>query len=491
MIDTCLLTTALVVAGSLPLSYAIVRTPLVALLLAPLVTALISTAAVVLMVTIGLPFRFWLASTYLVSWAAAGWWLTRPRIATMSMSWRAAVATIAVLAAPFLPILHPPTAWDAHSIWWLHAGYFLFDGQVARTAMADPGFAFSHTDYPPLASAPVAAVWSLLGQGYRTAQLVSALTTFSAIAMAVVAVRTAFARTRPVLAWSAGLAVGLSTWATGGEYVAAGYADALWSVSLLGAAALLLLSPDPLRQPALALILLAAAILTKNEGLVGGGILAVLVTLRERHHISRVWMVWVPVAAGGAWVVLSRLVGSTSDIQESGPLGNLSRGGAHLNARLQPTLDAFWGNVGPLAAAAVICSVAGTLLLRHRRTELGVGSDCWLWLLNFGYTATLVLIYVTGRSDITWWLGASADRVTLPTAMLACLSAVGWLLVATSGPSGADGTRPPAVEPASPAADGGSGSAVTGRTAPVAPVSYRAQQPRKDHVAPTYQAAGA
>jgi hypothetical protein len=437
-----LLTITLVVAAGLPLAFMIVRSMPVALLLAPLATALVSTAAVVLMLMVGAEFRSWLAAAFVITWLVCGWWLyrrwwpRRPQPARPAVSglagvpWLAVAVTSGVLAVPFLLVLHPPTSWDAHSIWWLHAGYFTYDGEIARQAMASPGFVFSHTDYPPLASAPVAAAWTLLGQDYRTAQLVSALTTFSAVASAVVAIATAFTRSRPWLAWSAGIAVGLSTWATGAEYVAAGYVDALWSVCLVGAAAALLLRPDPFARPALGLVLLTVAVLSKNEGLVAGGILAALVTIRERRDLGRAWLVWLPVGSGLGWAVLARVVGATSDIEQAEPLGSLFGDTGRLATRLRPTLDALWEMVGPLVVLAILCSLAGLLLIRGRRAALGVGSDIWIWLLSLGYATTLVFTYVTGPSDIDWWLGASADRVTLPIAMLACLSAVSWLLAA-------------------------------------------------------------
>jgi|GEM_PF-1455155 len=447
-----LLTVALIVAAGLPLAFAIVRSVPVALLLAPLATALVSTVAVVLMLVFSASFRSWLAVAFMITWAVCGWWLRRTwwlcrkQPAPPAVPWPAGApwlafgVTAGVLAVPFLLVLHPPTSWDAHSIWWLHAGYFTYDGEIARAAMASPGFAFSHTDYPPLASAPVAAAWTLFGQGYRSAQLVSAVTTFSAVAATVVAVATAFARSRPWLAWSAGVAVGLATWATGAEYVAAGYADALWSACLVGAAAALLLDRDPFVRPALGLVLLTAAVLSKNEGLVAGGILAALVTVRERRDLGRAWLVWLPVGSGLAWVGLSRLVGSTSDIEQAEPLGSLFGDTARLTSRLPPTLDALWETVGPLVAVAACCSLAGALLVRRRRAALGTGSDLWIWLLSCGYATTLVATYVTGPSDVDWWLGASADRVTVPIAMLACLSAVSWLLAAVSDRDGPAGT---------------------------------------------------
>ncbi|MFY1695129.1 hypothetical protein [Solwaraspora sp. WMMA2101] len=441
-----LLTVTLVVASGLAPAFAVARSLPVALLLAPIATALVSTVAVVAMLAFGADLRIWLAAAFIVAWAISLWLLRRPRPAQPAVPWLAVAVTSGVLAVPLLLVLHPPTSWDAHSIWWLHAGYFTYDGEIARAAMASPGFVFSHTDYPPLASAPVAAAWALFGQSYRTAQVVSTLTTFSAVATAVVAVAAVFTRSRPWLAWSAGIVVGLSTWATGAEYVAAGYADALWSACLVGAAAALLLHRDPFARPALGLVLLTAAVLSKNEGLVAGGILAALVTVRSRRDLGRAWLVWLPVGSGLAWAGLARAVGATSDIEQAEPLGGVFGDTGRLATRLPPTLDALWETVGPLVVTALGCALVGFLLVRTRRATLGVGSDGWIWLLSCGYTATLVFTYVTGPSDIDWWLGASADRVTLPVAMLACLSAVSWLLAAVGARDGLPpaGTSTPA-----------------------------------------------
>jgi hypothetical protein len=127
---------------------------------------------------------------------------------------------------------------------------------------------------------------------------------------------------------------------------------------------LLLFGKDPFARPALPL-LLAVAALTKNEGFVAAGALAVFVTLRERRNLRRAWCVWLPVAAGLAWSAVARFLGARSDVT-NGHFRELLAGDKAVFDRLPPTIIALQAQVGMILAFSLGAAVAGGLFLRCR-----------------------------------------------------------------------------------------------------------------------------
>ncbi|MEU7849760.1 hypothetical protein AB0B74_01135 [Micromonospora parva] len=439
---------ALLAAG-FPLAFAVLRSPFLAVLFAPVTAALLSTVAVVLMLVVGGPLLLWLGLV-LVAGAVGAWWLSRrPGESAPYGGWSHALLIALPLLPPCFMIFEPAFQWDAHSIWWLHAGYFANGSEYARATIGSPAFVFSHTDYPPFASAPVAAVWSVVEPDFRTAQMVGALVTVSAVAMLVYLVRRALNRVSARVAWALAIAVGLATWATVPYAVTGGLADALWSTAFAGAAVALLLGADPLRRPALPLVLLTVAALSKNEGLIAVAGLAVLVTLRARADLRRAALVWLPVLAGGAWAVLARLLDAQSDITS----GASDARDAGVVERFQFTVAALWDVVGPLLVGAAVVALIGTVFLRGRRHAAGLAADGWVWAANGYYLAVLIGTYLSGPNEIQWWLATSVHRVTLPVVLLAAVSLAGWVAVAFGGDSRA-GSQAVLDQPREPAMSG-------------------------------------
>ena len=434
------LATALVVLAGLPLGYALGRNWLLGFVLGPLVTAVCASAATMAMLAIGGSLLPWLVPVFLAQYAAAALLLRRPVAPLPYGTWAEARWLLLPLLPPALVVFAPPTGWDANSIWWLHAGYYAYGSRFARAAIIDPQLAFSHTDYPPLGSAPVAAVWSLYGRGdLYLAQFVSAVTTLAAIAALVYCVRQVTGWAPVALSRLVAVGVGLAAWSTAPAVVAGGEADALWSSALVGAAVLLLLGRAPLDRPWLPLLLLGVAALAKNEGLTAAVLVAVLATIRLRGERYRVGVVWLPVLAGLGWAVLVRHLGAVSDVADTADPGAVLRGDPVHLGRIAPTIGALWHLVGPLLAGAGTVAVVGAVLLRGRRERTGLGSDAWLWVLLGSYTGLLILIYVSSRTDLAWYLATSANRTCLPIALLACVSAAGWAAVAAGEQPGGPG----------------------------------------------------
>lgn len=437
----------LLLVGGLPISLAVARHPVTALLLAPLAAALTTAVASSLMIIVGGTLIPWCAGVWAAQAGIAYSLWRKRRPSSRAPHSLGTIAAAGVLVLPFLLLLRQPVAWDAHSIWWLHAGYFTHGATFARDAIADPAYAFSHVDYPPLSSSTVAAIWSLLGTAdFRIAQLVTGVLNFSAIALLVFAVRTVTVTGRALAGWLAAVGVGLATWALDPFGATNGYSDVLYSAAAVAAAILLLVGRDPLDQLRLPLLLLAVAALTKNEGLVLVLLVTVATILRHgrglfartpdsRRRWGRVVLLCWPAAAGLAWMAVIRGIGGSSDLAEQGRFGDLLAGDLNARGRLSQIFDAYAGRAGMIILAATLIAVLGMIFLRSRRHELEIGSDAWIWLVAAVHLATVTATYVITPYDLKWHLATSAARVLLPVVLLLAASGAVWMVVASTAPS--------------------------------------------------------
>ncbi|HEY2669609.1 MAG TPA: hypothetical protein VGJ07_04460 [Rugosimonospora sp.] len=425
----------LVVVAGLPIGYVLLRDVRLGLLVAPIVTGLTAAVAVILMLVAGGSLRWWLGGLLIAQWAATPVLLrTVAPVRAPHASWADLLWLTVPLIPPFLTAFLPPTEWDAHSIWWLHAAYFTRGATMARQYIGHPSINISHPDYPPLLSATVAGAWSVFrGYGLYVAQFVSATLSFSAIAMLGYAVRVVTGRAPVIVSRLAAVCVALAAWGAAPFAAAKGYADPLWSAAFVAAALLLLFRPDPLRRPGLAVLLLTAVALTKNEGFVMAAVLAAIATVRMRHVLGRAWVVWLPVGGGLVWSAVARHLGAKSDIAAEVDFGSLLRGSSQIYDRLSPTLSAIWATVGAIVAVSMATAVIGGITLRRPRRALGLGGDLWLWSVALAYLAILSATYLVSTNEIHWYLNTSVARVTLPFALMAAASAVCWGVAAVTG----------------------------------------------------------
>lgn len=414
--------TIVIVAAGLPQGYFVARRLPLAFLFAPLATALSATLAVLLMIVCGGPFVGWLLGVLVVSYGLVFEALRRrPREPLPHSGWVDCLCYAAPLLAPFTALRLMPTQWDAHSIWWTHAAYFITDGAIARAEIGNPWMYFSHTDYPPLLSATVAVAWRVAGPSFWTAQAASAVVTFAGIALLAYAVRTVTAVGPPTLSRLAGVLVALSSWGFAAVAPAGGLADPLWASTFVAGCVLLLVGSS--RAWLLPLLLLTVSALTKNEGFIAAAELALVATLRHRRYA---WRVWLPVLAGFAWSRLARHYGATSDLVAGGHFDGFLRGDPAVWQRIRPVSTSMLSLLGLLTGLSAVSGVLGGALLRRQRAALGLGSDLWLWLTYAMFLATLTVTYLTSPNDITWHLATSANRVTVPLTLLVVASSVIW-----------------------------------------------------------------
>ncbi|GAA2615357.1 hypothetical protein GCM10010399_52940 [Dactylosporangium fulvum] len=445
---TVLAALALLVVAGLPLAYAFTRSWPLSLVLSPLTGAVTVTAAVLPMLWIGgalwayLPMAF--VGTVLLAWHL------RRRPPVPHGSWLSAAILTVPLLFPFLTAFRAPNDWDAHAIWWLHAGMLLEGADYTREVMGNPAMVFTHPDYPPLNSSAVALAWGVLDtRDFFAAQFVSSAVTGASIAMLGYAVRVVTAAAPPLLSWSGSIAAGLSLWFPTYTAPAAGLSDAMCAAAFTAGAVLLLFARDPFdtRVLPITLLLLGCAPLMKNEGVSLVGVLAVVATVRHRRAWRRAAWSWLPFGVGVVWSLTARAFGAKTDVLSSGRFGQLLQGDPEIRHRFSPIGTTLWGIADSVVLFAAGGALLGVLLLRKRRRALGLGADPWLWLVIGGYSAFLTLIYLVTPYDVGWHLATSADRVLIPVAAMACTSAVCWIIVALSP------TPRPGPSPGSVAAD--------------------------------------
>ncbi|GAA0713334.1 hypothetical protein Drose_21820 [Dactylosporangium roseum] len=430
---TVLAALALLVVVGLPLAYAFTRSRPLSLVLSPLTGAVTVAAAVLPMLWIGGALWAYLPTAF-VGTVLLAWHLRRRPPVPHGSSLSAALLTVPLLF-PFLTAFRAPNGWDAHAIWWLHAGMYLEGADYTREVMGNPAMVFTHPDYPPLNSSAVALAWGVLDtRDFLAAQFVSSAVTGASIAMLVYAVRVVTAAAPPPLSWSGSIAAGLSVWFPTYTSPASGLSDAMCAAAFTAGAVLLLFARDPFdtRVLPVTLLLLGSAALMKNEGLSLVGVLAVVATVRHRRAWRRAAWGWLPFAAGVVWSLTTRAFGAKTDVLSAGGFGRLLKGDPDILRRLGPVGTTLWGIADGVVLFAAGGALLGLLLLRKRRRALGLGADPWLWLVLGGYSAILTLIYLATPYDLAWHLATSADRVLIPVAAMACASAACWIVVALS-----------------------------------------------------------
>jgi len=435
-----------------PSSWLVLRSVGVALAVAPLLAGLTCALAAMIAVATHTSLVLWVVVLALALLAGVLVW--SPRMHIRLPAWE--VGVVALITTPLLLMARvSPWAWDSHSIWWFHAEWFRVGGARATDAMANPLLAFSHPDYPPLTSATVATIWRVTGDrpDARVALLVTIVLTWSALVSFGVALlwtlRHATAGRLPVRLLAAGLAGFAALAATGSAslYAGAGYVDHQWAAWFAGAAVLLLLAPPDRDTTILGAVLLAGAMLTKNEAQVAGIGLVVLATIRHRRRGRvEITIPWIPVVLSFAWTALARLLGATSDLLEGGRFGQLLRGNTEVIDRLHPTLVATRDIVLGVALATVAVNVLGALWCRGVRRRARVGSDLWMWGLLAGYLAALTVTYLISPYDIAWHLNSSIGRTMVAPLMILISIMTVWSVLALL-PHGAVFATTPGPEP--------------------------------------------
>lgn len=429
------------------------------LLLLPLGGSIVAALSATATLAIGGSLMQWFAGLASALLALAVWrWIRTARHRSPSQQalprvspWWTVVGALLVLGATawcLRSLATPTIGFDTRAVWMLRAGWFLRPHQQLLATMRVGIHFLPQSTYPPLVSAAGAVAWSVTGQdSVRLGVLVIALLNGCALALGALAVLRAGLGAATVQGrrlggrhWSGYLpaVVGLVgavllvfvTFGVTEPFMTNGYADPLWSLTMVGAIAYgLQLDAGEGCLGAAALLVLVAG-MSKEEGAATAVLVIVLLVARRcttliRSGQSGLWP-W-PVGAGviglvlvGAWPGAVHLVG----IHQPAPgprLGSYVHRAQQAFSGLEPHLHVLW--------LALPVAVVGGLLLPRSRRLAGLGNDWWGWA---GLMAGLLVIegaYVTGTASVPVWLLTTAHRVTEFPDLMAWWIVAGWAVV--------------------------------------------------------------
>jgi hypothetical protein len=360
---------------------------------------------------------------------------------------------------PFLTVRRAPFEWDARSIWWFHARWFADGGTAVWRAMQNPAFAFSHPDYPPLASATNGALWWFGGtESLQQGQVVTAILTLSAVT--VLALSVWYVARRRLSGWvvlaGAGVLV-LATYGTVGVGRSAqalgtnGYVDMLWSAAFAAGCVFVLAAP---REPAAlrwGALCLAVAALTKNEGTAAVALVVGLALVRYRaRRPAPVWLLGA-LLPSAAWLAVARLAGAPSEYLTDSKASQLMRLDRGVVDRFSPTIDAVWHEMSTIVLVAAGVSALGLLVATSARRRLSATAAPWMWLGWLTTTTAVVYAYVVSPAPLAWHLATSLDRTTIASKTLLLAECLLWTSAAVATLRWrAPGTAEPAATPRPP-----------------------------------------
>jgi hypothetical protein len=375
----------------------------------------------------------WTIASLLLPWVVGGGvyaWLGRQALKTFRPMLPRPLWVLLLVAAALLPLalwlpyerLMPLTSqsWDAWAIWLFKGKAFYLDGGInsflsrTREFTTQPG-------YPLLVPLYVAFLYVLNGGvADQAAKLVSPCSYLALLGAfyyfarrvgsnIVSAAFTCMLATVPVLALVA--------------FELAGYADTTLALYLLGAGGFLTLWLLEGRTADLVGTSLAAtaAAWTKNEGqffLLAVLVVAAAQLLRTKSGV-RTWLILIapPLVVVGIW----HLVLHAYQIQAAGFTLAASFQSEFFRIALRTLLSkAFQPGLFNLGFLVML---GAALAVR----PLGLSRQFWVLPgLVLWHLSGALLAYSTGRNDIHWWLGTSADRILSQVIPLALLPAA-WV----------------------------------------------------------------
>ncbi len=363
---------------------------------------------------------------------------------------------IAVAAAwPLWALRAPLFGYDTQAVWLVHTA-FIFEGHHALVAgLTNPAFV-TNPDYPPLVPAAGAIGYHVVGLiDQRLAIDITSVLGACGIGLVGTGIvrlsrsRLAWWRTTSVLAIAA-LFCGAS-YAFAGLYALNGYADFLWAGMATAAVLYGLVLPPSRRALAVAWLCLAAAALTKNEGLTISIVVSALIVVRysdflilrtcarrqpkasltatrneSRHRRTyqrakaAVGATVLPLLPAGVWSVATRLHHISDAF--------FGTSNTSSTVRIAPTVASLSRNLIVLPAALLVL-LLGCLVLRSTRERLSAATPLWLWIVVWTSLLIFTATYVVGDLPLGWWLRTSANRTMIFPNVVMLLDMTVWLVI--------------------------------------------------------------
>ena len=337
-----------------------------------------------------------------------------------TIGWDTGLVALVASIVPWTMIRRAPVDWDARSIWFFQAEWLAGGGPSADDALANPAFVFAHPDYPKLGPAAMAAVWRTFDS--RSVEVAQATVSVLMVA-AVVAVGVTIGvglehvighgrhRRRNLL-----VATGLFSIAFYGaarSWTFNGYMDGLWAALLVGGFAATIGCVND-RTFAAGIVMLSAAVCTKNEALVPVVVVAVVIGLHNRRRPRRAVAGSVPIVFAFVWLVIRRALDVPSTYGSGQFRGILS--GVSVD-RVTGITEAIGVFVALPALAFAAVALLGGSRLRRRRSELGLSP----------IETTVIVAAASLASLVAALMIVNPDRYR-PIAERTTIAAVGLLL---------------------------------------------------------------
>ncbi len=342
------------------------------------------------------------------AWSTPAWWqLALP-----------AVLLIPVLVwLPFERIM-PLTSqsWDAWAIWLFKAKAFYLDGGIGPYLERGAEFA-NHPGYPLLV--PLYSTFLYVLHGGVADSAAKFLSPCFLFALWGVFYGIARRFAPPVTALAFTIMLGTLPMLNIGAFALAGYADTALAAYMVAAAGFLSIwyRDGESSDLAVASMMAAAAAWTKNEGqffLVGLLLLGGVELLRRKASGREwVWFLASPVVTLAPWVIVRQAYG----VEAAGFVPGSNFDAGLFGIALQ--------TLAGKAADIKLFSLTFFVMLGAAAFALKIHPPRAFWILpalTLWHLSGALLAYATGRNDLAWWLGTSADRILSQVAPLALLS---------------------------------------------------------------------
>ena len=373
---------------------------------------------------LGIP---WSRLSLLLPWLAAAIFVVVRRKDHLALpAWSPAWWQLALSAGLLVPVVvwlpfertMPLTSqsWDAWAIWLFKAKAFYLDGSIGPY-LDRGGELANHPGYPLLA--PLYATFLYVMHGGVADHAAKFFSPCFLFALWGIFFGVARRFAEPLTALAFTLMLGTLPMLNIAAFALAGYADTALAAYMLAAAGFLCAwyRDGETRDLAAASTLAAAAAWTKNEGqffLLGMLLLGAIGLIRRKTG----WRAW-------AWLLTPSIVTLVPWMIVRQAHGVEAAGfvpGAQFEASL------FWTALQTLASRAMdlkLFNVTFWVMLSAAVAALKVNPPKAFWIvptLALWHLSGALLAYATGRNDLAWWLGTSADRILSQVAPLAILS---------------------------------------------------------------------
>lgn len=422
---------------------------LLALFLAPLLTAVSAALSAQLEVVFTGSFLAWfigvVVAVNIVS-ILLNWKKRKDSSSLLSTRWMLVVIAVVFLemVLPVIELRYPLNTVDGFATYYLHALFLASGHSHIVASLQNPALFFMNQNYPLLDPASQVTAFVITGsRNARLGMLVIAWLDICALIVVVVGLiqfvpgwfsRKVKLLTVVILGLNAVVGLALDA-----SYVFSGDADLLWSACAVAAVIFGTLLPRNRVHFGIATLMIVLISVTKNEGFITAIFLACVLIWRYRNDLkvirSRAGIVQRLFVFGSLTLVLT----SPGWWWELYVIKNhLSQAFFNGFTHTEPPIQRIWPaliSIGHFLSVGILALGLWVLMpgkgKRQRRT-LDIASSSYLWWTILWYLGALMGTYVFGVLEIHYWLLSSTNRTTIFPVQLFFVELSIWFIVAIS-----------------------------------------------------------